>query len=118
MDGCHAASHFERNWAVVDEALLHDRSEVVNMAAIEILLRWNYGYEKATALCRKADHWKGAKQQQTVRWELLDRYDPLEKMKEGPAVKSADAAVVETMKEDALFEKYLAKVRAAGSANG
>ena len=75
------------------------------------MTRWCYGYQKATANVTKVEHWKGAKAQLKTRWDLLDRYDALHYKKKGPSVKAADAAVVEDMKEDALFSKYYEKVK-------
>ncbi len=62
-------------------------------------------------LCSKVEHWKGAKPQLKTRWDLLDRYDLLKTLQEGPSVKGADAAVVVEMKRDALFLKYLDRVQ-------
>ena len=83
------------------------------MSSAETAARFCYGYEKATAKCRKAEHWKGPKNQQLVEWDLLDRYDMLTYRKSNAVAPRADAQVLENMKRDALFMKHYEKSRTA-----
>ena len=72
------------------------------MSSAEVAARYCYGYERATAECRKPELWKGPKKQR----RSLDRYDVLSYRKFNAPSPRADAQVVENMNRDALFMRY------------
>lgn len=115
MAECHAAPHYERICMALDAFMIDDKVDVCNSVGCEILGRWGYGYRKATSNVTKADHWKGSKGQLRTRWDLLDRYDPLFYAKQGPTVAPADLQVQDTMKQEALFDKYYDRTRTDGA---
>jgi hypothetical protein len=115
MDGSHAAEWFERVMGSLDLFIGYDRQVLVNSAGAEVLARWCYAYEKCTAECTKAEHWKGQKGQLKVEWGYMERYDVLKFWKAGPAIETADDRVMDSLKRDALFAKYFEKAKAAGA---
>ena len=86
---------------------------LVNSAGVEYICRWLYALEKCFAECMKREHVTGDKKGIRTRWDLFERYDVWSISKGNTRVESADSAVTNTMKRDAIFLKYLERVQAA-----
>jgi len=113
LAGSHLGALFERIFMILDEMVMFDNVNVCNAASAEILCRWAYGLEKALEDCGRKEDWSGEKNKLKTKWDLFERYDVWSISKGHTAHKEADAAVGTTMKQDALFLKYLDTVRHA-----
>ena len=57
-----------------DEALLYDRTNILNSAAFEVIARRCYALEKAFAECKTEQDWKDTKNGK-ARMHLFDEFD-------------------------------------------
>ena len=111
LEGSHVGQNFLRILIALDEFLTFDGYNLVNSAGVEVLVRYLYGVEKTMAQVTKKEHWAGAENQRRTNWELFRRYHTVEYYQMGVEVKAADKAVEQGMQQDALFSKYLSKVK-------
>ena len=73
------------------------------------LCRWGSALERTFEECSNESDYKDSKSSK-VRWELLEYYHPSES-KQGIRSEAADDEVSESMKRQALFEKYLGRLK-------
>ena len=118
LEGTHNAAVFERVFAIIDELMIYDGLNVCNSAGVEYLCRWAYGLEQTYSECSQKAHCTGDKKNLRTRWDLFNRYDIYSISKKANAVRNADKAVVASMKDDALFNKYLERVRGTSDSPG
>lgn len=111
LEGCTAFNAYEAICDISDAFVMDDRwDDLFNSHGYERLARWGFGSPQVYDECRSEKDWKGDRKTVKTRWELMKRYHPTAAALGGVNCEEAETEVVEGMKEDALFNKFLSKV--------
>ena len=110
LEKCHPARILLSIADLQDAAICDDRVPgLINQEWYERLCRWGYALERTFEECSVESDYKDTKKSK-VKWELLQYYHPSESTQETRS-DAADEEVSEKMRRQALFEKYLSKLK-------
>ena len=110
---CNAAQELLLLALIIDRMVREPGVSIVNMPAVEIMLRKMYGLIKAFEGVRQESDWKrpagqnGQKWKSRVRWDLLQEFDVASLSQTEWEIEDADDEITAKLKRRALLHKHL-----------
>ena len=113
LERCNAAQELLLLGLIIDRLVKEPSTQMVNLPAVEVILRKMYGLIKAFEPVKEEKDWKRPQGQarqkwrSKVRWDLLNEYDIASLQKSEWEIEEADAEIQEKLKKRATLVKHL-----------
>ena len=113
---CNAAQELVLLALIIDRMVREPGVEIVNMPAVEVILRKMYGLIKAFENVKQESDWKrpsgqqGQKWKSRVRWDLLQEFDVASLSQTEWEIEEADDEITAKLKRRALLHKHLDQI--------